>query len=93
MWKNGRFVGTGGKCAASFQDLFNGHGKTSFHLQVPDPDELKVEGTLQGDSRTMNHVAMGKTYSWTGKRAPRLHRDKEPQWGTPIKLFDGKNTQ
>ena len=58
----------------------------------PDPNDLKVEGTLQGDSLTGTMtMPNGKTYSWTGKRAPRLHRDKEPQWGTPIKLFDGKN--
>jgi hypothetical protein len=33
----------------------------------------------------------GVTYDFTGVRAPKLTRDKEPVWGTPVKLFDGKD--
>jgi hypothetical protein len=51
-----------------------------------------VVGALQND---MLKGAMtfpnGKTYQWTGKRAPLLHRDKKPVWGKPIHLFDGTN--
>jgi len=35
----------------------------------------------------------GSTCSWTGVRAPKMARDKAPVWGTPIRLFNGKNTQ
>jgi len=35
----------------------------------------------------------GTTSNWTGVRAPSLVRTKDPVWGTPIKLFDGKDTK
>jgi hypothetical protein len=35
----------------------------------------------------------GKTYSFTGVRAPLLVRTKAPLWGQPIKLFNGKDTK
>jgi hypothetical protein len=34
----------------------------------------------------------GVTYNFTGVRAPLLTRIKAPVWGTPVKLFNGKNT-
>lgn len=43
----------------------------------------KLSGTIDGSD--------GKTYRFTGVRAPSLHRDKAPVWGAPIKLFNGKN--
>lgn len=33
----------------------------------------------------------GKSYPWTGVRAPKLKRTGEPQWGEPIALFNGKD--
>jgi hypothetical protein len=45
------------------------------------------EGTLRG---TMVYTD-GKKYEWTGVKAPSLVRTKEPVWGTPVKLFNGKN--
>jgi len=33
----------------------------------------------------------GKTLNWTAVRAPSLKQDKSPVWGTPIKVFNGKN--
>jgi hypothetical protein len=33
----------------------------------------------------------GKTYSFTGERAPLMWRAKAPVWGTPVKLFNGKD--
>ena len=35
----------------------------------------------------------GKTYNWTGVRAPLMQRTKSVVWGTPIRLFDGKDTK
>ena len=45
------------------------------------------EGTLHGSMVYTD----GKKYEWTGVRAPSLVREKEPVWGTPVKLFNGKN--
>ena len=90
----GRFVGTGGS-ARPISRIYLENGKMSFSIPPQwesDPNDLKVEGTLQGDSLsgTMT-MPNGKTYNWVGKRAPRLDRDKEPHWGAPVHLFDGKN--
>ena len=35
----------------------------------------------------------GVTYNFTGVRAPLLVRAKPPVWGTPVKLFNGKDTK
>lgn len=52
--------------------------------------EFEVSGnSLKG---TMVYTD-GKTYSFTGVRAPALIRDKAPVWGKPIRLFNGKNTK
>ncbi|MDE3183369.1 MAG: DUF1080 domain-containing protein [Bacteroidota bacterium] len=89
----GRFVGTGGS-ARPISRIYLENGKMSFSIPPQweaEPNDLKVEGTLQGDNLTGTMTMPdGKTYNWTGKRAPLLHRDKEPDWDTPIKLFDGQ---
>jgi hypothetical protein len=36
--------------------------------------------------------ADGHTYVWKGVRAPELRREKAPQWGSEIQLFDGQST-
>lgn len=55
-------------------------------------NDLKFEGKLMGDSLRGTMVAAnGKSYPWTGRRAPSLRRTKPPVWGQPIKLFNGKN--
>ncbi|MEO6836952.1 MAG: DUF1080 domain-containing protein [Ginsengibacter sp.] len=90
----GRFVGTGGS-SRPISRIILVDGKMSFSIPPQwdnEPNDLMVEGTLQND---MLKGAMtfpnGKTYQWTGKRAPLLHRDKKPVWGKPIHLFDGTN--
>jgi len=56
-----------------------------------EPNDLKVEGTLDADSLSGTMTfPNGNTYNWVGKKAPRLHRERQPDWDTPIKLFDGK---
>lgn len=90
----GRYVGIGGS-ARPISRIYFENGKMSFSIPPQwerDPNDLKVEGTFRGDSLsgTMT-MPNGNTYNWVGKRAPRLDRDKEPQWGTPVHLFDGKN--
>ncbi len=44
-----------------------------------------IDGKLKG---TMTYTD-GKSYPWTGERAPLLKRTGEPVWGEPIKLFNG----
>jgi hypothetical protein len=90
----GRFVGTGGS-ARPVSRIYLENGKMSFSIPAQwenYPNDLKVEGALQGDSLsgTMT-MPDGSVYNWVGKKAPRLHRDKEPKWGAPITLFDGKD--
>ncbi len=90
----GRFVGTGGSARPISRINLEG-GKMSFSIPPQweaEPNDLKVEGIFQGDSLAGKMTfPNGKTYGWVGKRAPLLHRNAEPQWGKPIRLFDGKN--
>jgi hypothetical protein len=52
--------------------------------------DFSLEGTLQGDSMSGSlKTPDGKTYSWTGVRAPALRRSTPPVWGKPIKLTEG----
>jgi hypothetical protein len=69
------------------------------HLTFVSPKEeegsqadLVFEGTLKGRmlSGTLNGPD-GKTWQWSGRRAPSLKRSRPPTWGKPIKLFDGKD--
>ncbi len=54
--------------------------------------DLVFEGDLDG-GRLVGTVngPDGKTWRWTGVRAPRLTAAAEPRWGDPVTLFDGKN--
>ena len=54
--------------------------------------DMEFEGTMNGDklSGTMLYTN-GKTYTWEAVRAPKLAYTKNPKWGKPIKLFNGKN--
>lgn len=54
--------------------------------------DLTFEGVLRGDrlSGTLNGPD-GKTWSWSGVRAPGLERSGSPEWSKPIALFDGKD--
>ncbi|MEO6000259.1 MAG: DUF1080 domain-containing protein [Chitinophagaceae bacterium] len=92
----GQFVGPGGSARPISKVSFSG-GKMSFAIPPQwesGNKDLTVEGTLQGDklTGTMNTVD-DKNYSWTGVRAPSLRRQKEPVWGTPIRLFNGTDLQ
>jgi hypothetical protein len=54
--------------------------------------DLLFEGMFNGEllSGTVNGPD-GKTWSWTGRRAPALKRSGAPTWGMPIALFNGKD--
>lgn len=72
---------------------------TDGHLKFVSPKEeegsktdLVFEGTRKGKllSGTLNGPD-GKTWEWTGQRAPTLKRTGTPKWGAPIALFNGKD--
>ena len=54
--------------------------------------DMVFEGTLNGKtlSGTVNGPD-GKTWQWTGERAPALVRKQPPKWGKPIELFNKKD--
>jgi hypothetical protein len=54
--------------------------------------DLQVEGRVQGDSLVGTMVFPdGARASWTARRAPSLRRTAAPQWGTPVRLFNGRD--
>jgi hypothetical protein len=72
---------------------------SSGHLKFVSPKEeegsqsdMVFEGTLNGKtlSGTTNGPG-GKTWQWTGRRAPALKRNSPPSWASPIPLFNGKD--
>lgn len=54
--------------------------------------DLVFQGILTGDqlSGTVNGPD-GKTWLWTGVKAPALEHTGTPKWGKPIQLFNGKD--
>lgn len=88
----GRFVHSGGS-ARPISVINVNNGKYSFTIppQWEQSDRnLEFEFELVGDKLKGTMVFVdGKTYNWTGERAPSLKRTGEPKWGKPIKLFNG----
>ncbi len=69
-----------------------------FHFSIPpqwEPgsQDMVFEGSLEGDTLkgSMTYTD-GKSYGWTGVRAPKLPYKEAVKWGTPVALFNGKNT-
>lgn len=74
-------------------ELGNGHLKFVSPKEEEDSKaDLVFEGTLTGKtlSGTLNGPD-GKTWQWTGRRAPLLKRKEAPTWGSPTALFNGKD--
>lgn len=89
----GQFVGTGGSARPVSKVNYSG-GKVSFSIppQWEEGNDLSVEGTLQGDGLTGTIVFPdGKSHNWTAVRAPSLRSEKNPVWGSPVRLFSGKD--
>jgi hypothetical protein len=56
------------------------------------PSDMIFEGTLVG--KTLSGTTTGpdgKTWPWTGQRAPGLKKSSNPSWGKAIPLFNGKD--
>jgi hypothetical protein len=54
--------------------------------------DVVFQGQLSGEqlSGTLNGPD-GKTWQWTGVRAPALDKNGTPKWGKPVQLFNGKD--
>jgi hypothetical protein len=90
----GHFVGDGGSARPIAQVFVDGD-KVNFTIPAqwePTDQNLVFEGTLKDDALTGTIVSpMGKKWTFTGVRAPRLIPTAEPVWDKPVVLFDGKN--
>ena len=88
----GRFVSTSGS-ARPISEVHVKDGKFNFSIppQWESGDgQFTVQGTLAGDKISGSLTTPnGKTYNWTGVRAPDLRRTTAPNWGKPIKLTEG----
>ncbi len=90
----GRYVGTGGSARPISKINFSG-GKMNFAIP-PQWDrgnnDMVFDAVLQGDTLAGTLVTSdGKKVNWSGHRAPSLRREKEPVWGEPVMLFNGKD--
>jgi hypothetical protein len=90
----GSFVGQVGSARPVSRVEFEG-GKVRF--AVPPQyeqrkDDLRFEGALNDDTlRGTTTDEKGRPLTWTGRRAPSLKREKAPEWGEPVELFNGKD--
>ncbi len=90
----GQFVGTGGSARPISKVYFsNGNFNFSIPPQWENSDSnLIVSGTVSGDNlQGIMKFPNGKTYNYTGVRAPSLKRSSMPVWGKSIQLLNGKN--
>jgi hypothetical protein len=89
----GQYVGMTGSARPVSKIIFE-NGKMTFTIPPQweeEDNDLSFDATMQGDSLVGTMVAAnGKTYNWSGHRAPLLKRTKPPVWGSPVKLFNGK---
>ncbi len=55
-------------------------------------EDMAFKGKLSGNTLagTVNGPD-GALWQWRAERAPSLHRKRDPQWGKPIQLFNGKD--
>jgi hypothetical protein len=90
----GRFVYAFGSARPIAEVKLDGN---KFSFSIPPQWEegstwMAFEGTLQNDqlAGSMTYTD-GKSYSFTGTRAPSLLREKPVKWGTPITLLNGKD--
>ncbi len=90
----GQFVGrTGSARPVAKVDVTDGVMRFSLPTQWDlGNEDFRVEGKLEGESLSgWLTDAQGKKFTWTGSRAPSLRRPVEPQWGTTIDIFNGRN--
>jgi hypothetical protein len=93
---NGRFVGTGGSARPIARINFKDN-KMSFAIP-PQWDAAEKDLVVEADLKdgklvgTMN-LPSGEVMNWVGVKAPKMINTKEPVFGKPMALFNGKNLQ
>ena len=90
----GQYVGGGGSARPIAKvDFTNG----AVHFALPPQwdrgdHDLVFNGRLDGDNLTGTMIdASGTKVTWTATRTPALLPVREPPWGAPVPLFNGKN--
>ena len=90
----GRFVYAFGS-ARPISEVKVNDGKYSFSIPPqwePGTRNMDIEFEVSGDIIKGSMVYTdGITYTFTGVRAPLMKRTGLPVWGTPVKLFNGKD--
>lgn len=94
MYLTGRFVGSGGSARPISRINFKDN-KMSFSIPPQwekDEKELTVEAELK-DGMLMGTLnpPNGEIVNWVGVKAPKLIKTKEPIFGKPMAIFNGKN--
>jgi Domain of Unknown Function (DUF1080) len=90
----GRFVYAFGSARPIAEVKLTG---AAFSFSIPPQWEggtrwMDFDGKLEGEKVTGTMVYTdGKSYSFTGKRAPSLLREKPIEWNKPVKLLNGKD--
>ncbi|ASU33851.1 3-keto-disaccharide hydrolase [Mucilaginibacter xinganensis] len=92
----GRFVYAFGS-ARPISEVKVNDGKYSFSIPVQWEEgtrNMDFQFEVSGDNIKGSMIYTdGVSYNFTGVRAPALIRAKKPVWGTPVKLFNGKNVK
>ncbi len=90
----GRFVGQSGS-NRHVSEITYGDGELTVRIPIQyerNKTDLVFKGRLADDRlEGTTDDAKGNTLKWSGVRAPSLHRDAPPKWGSPIDLFNGKD--
>ena len=90
----GRFVSRGGS-ARPISEVEWRDGAVRFAIPAQweqGPGQLRLEGRIEGDRLTGTIVEPdGSSRTFTGTRAPSLRRARKPVWGTPTRLFNGRD--
>src|SRR5205085_9804690 len=90
----GEFVGVVGGARSVSKINFSGD---KFSFSIPPQweqgnNDLSFEGTVQGNKLQGTMTAPdGKQYPFTASKAPFLHSQTKPSWGSPVRLFNGKD--
>ncbi|QXV64193.1 DUF1080 domain-containing protein [Mucilaginibacter sp. 21P] len=92
----GRFTYAFGS-ARPISEVKLANGKYSFSIPPQwEPGDRNMDFEFEAAGNSIKGTMIytdGKSYSFTGVRAPAMLPTKAPVWGKPIKVFNGKNTK
>jgi hypothetical protein len=93
----GYYVGSGGSARPVSKVNYLGEGKFAFTIPPQwekENHDITITGQLSGEmlSGTVQE-ANDSIYNWSAQRAPELRPAKDPVWGKPIQLLNGKTLE